>query len=74
MPEDYSDVRKGHSSTGPASASAPRSYTVKKGDSLSKIAREFYGDVQHWTRIYEANRNQIQNPDLIQPGWTLVIP
>jgi nucleoid-associated protein YgaU len=45
-----------------------------KGDSLSKIAKQFYGDAQQWRRIYEANRDQIQNPDLIHPGQTFRVP
>lgn len=75
---DFSDVQSGSSSTAPeAPAPAPqadRTYTVVKGDSLSKIAKRFYGDAQQWRRIYEANRDQIQNPDLIHPGQTFRVP
>ena len=75
---DFSNVVGGSSSTAPAPAgappAAPRSYVVQKGDSLSKIAKHFYGDTAHWRRIYEANRERIKDPDLIQPGWTLIIP
>jgi len=46
-------------------------YEVVKGDSLSKIGQKF-GIA--WKDIYEANRNVISNPDLIQPGWKLKIP
>lgn len=46
-------------------------YTVKKGDSLSKIATH-YGI--KWKDIFEANKDIIKNPDLIQPGWKLKIP
>ena len=49
-------------------------YTVKSGDSLSKIAQQYYGDAKQWRKIYEANKGQISNPDMIQPGWKLVIP
>lgn len=73
---DFSDVESGSSSTAPE-APAPRperTYTVVKGDSLSKIAKRFYGDAQQWRRIYEANRDQIQNPDLIHPGQTFRVP
>jgi nucleoid-associated protein YgaU len=50
-------------------------YTVKKGDSLSKIAKRTYGDAQQWRRIYEANREIIgDNPDLIHPGQALKLP
>jgi nucleoid-associated protein YgaU len=48
-----------------------REYTVVKGDSLSKIG-EKHG--VEWKKIYEANRDQIKDPDLIQPGWKLKIP
>lgn len=46
-------------------------YTVKSGDSLSKIASH-YGI--KWKDIFEANKDVIKNPDLIQPGWKLKIP
>jgi len=69
---DFSDVESGSSST--ASSPAGRSYTVQKGDSLSKIAKREYGDAQQWRRIYEANRDLIPNPDLIYPGQVFRIP
>jgi nucleoid-associated protein YgaU len=69
---DFSDVESGSSSTAPAPSG--RSYTVVKGDSLSKIAKHLYGDAQQWRKIYEANRDQIKNPDLIYPGQTFTIP
>jgi nucleoid-associated protein YgaU len=50
---------------------AEQEYEVVKGDSLSKIGQKF-GIA--WKEIYEANRNLIKNPDLIQPGWKLKIP
>lgn len=68
---DFSDVRSGGSSTAPA---AGRTYTVRKGDSLSKIAREFYGDAGKWKKIHAANSDKIPNPDLIHPGQQLTIP
>jgi len=71
MPEDFSDVQDGSSSTAPGAA---RTYTVKPGDSLSKIAQQYYGDMKKWKDIFEANKDRIENPDLIQPGWTLRIP
>jgi nucleoid-associated protein YgaU len=74
---DFSNVQSGGSST--ARAPDPvlnpgRTYTVEKGDSLSRIAKREYGDAQHWTRIFEANRDTIQNPDLIYPGQILRLP
>ena len=50
---------------------ASREYVVKPGDNLSKIGKQ-YG--VEWKDIYEANRDQIKDPDLIQPGWKLKIP
>ena len=70
-PADFSDVTAGSSSTAPA---ATTSYTVKSGDSLSHIAKHIYGDASKWHQIYDANRDKIKNPDLIQPGWVLKIP
>lgn len=59
----------------PAAASAGnRRYTVKAGDTLSKIAKEHYGDASQWKRIHQANAASIPNPDLIHPGLELVIP
>ena len=51
-----------------------RTYTVAPGDSLSKIAKKFYGAANKWQRIFEANRDTIKNPDLIHPGQVLKIP
>ena len=71
---DFSDVTSGQSSSAPAAPSAATTYTVKAGDSLSKIAKKLYGNASKWHRIYDANRDKIKNPDLIQPGWELTIP
>ncbi len=49
-------------------------YTVKKGDTLWKIAETHYGKGALYTKIVEANNPPITNPDLIQPGWVLRIP
>ena len=61
---------------GPAgSVSAPTgSYTVQKGDTLSKISKQFYGDANKYTKIFEANRPMLTHPDKIYPGQTLRIP
>jgi len=47
---------------------------VKAGDTLSKISREFYGNANQYMRIFEANRNQLNDPDKIRAGQELVIP
>lgn len=73
---DFSNVQSGSSSTAPSPAPTGReqTYTVQPGDSLSKIAKHHYGDAQAWHKIYEANRDQIKDPDMIQPGWKLRLP
>jgi nucleoid-associated protein YgaU len=68
---DFSDVQ-GTSSSAPVADE--RTYTVKPGDSLSKIAQREYGDASEWPRIFEANRATITNPDLIHPGQVLNLP
>jgi nucleoid-associated protein YgaU len=55
-------------------ASGGKRYTVQSGDSLSKIAKQFYGDANAYNRIFEANRNILNDPNKIQPGQELVIP
>ena len=49
-------------------------YTVKSGDSLSKIAKSYYGDAMKYPVIFEANREVIKDPNLIYPGQALRIP
>jgi nucleoid-associated protein YgaU len=51
---------------------AEQEYEVKAGDSLSKIAKNYPGLT--WQKIYEANKDQIKNPDIIHPGQKLKIP
>ena len=57
-----------------ATATAAKTYTVKAGDTLSKIAKEYLGDSNAYMKIFEANRDQLKNPDLIKPGQVLKIP
>jgi nucleoid-associated protein YgaU len=68
---DFSDVSGGGSTTAPVGG---KTYTVKAGDSLSKIAKQFYGDANKWKKIHAANADKIPNPDLIHPGLQLTIP
>ena len=53
---------------------AVREYTIEKGDTLSGIAKKFYGKATDWKKIYEANKTKISNPDLIYPGEKIIIP
>jgi nucleoid-associated protein YgaU len=87
---DFSNVQSGSSSTAPSPAPADQlpqeplpgasggsqqqTHVVASGDTLSKIAKRYYGDANQWRRIYEANQDIIKNPDLIHPGQQLKIP
>jgi nucleoid-associated protein YgaU len=71
---DFSDVESDVSSTAPMEEPAEQTYTVVSGDSLSKISKHFYGDANHWRRIFEANKDEIKDPDDIYPGQNLKIP
>lgn len=57
-----------------AGAAAGRTYTVKSGDTLSGIAKEHLGDASKYTKIFEANRDVLSDPDKIKPGQVLKIP
>jgi nucleoid-associated protein YgaU len=59
---------------GVSGGQSTRTYTVQAGDSLSKISKEFYGNANEYMKIFEANRNQLSNPNEIKPGQRLVIP
>lgn len=49
-------------------------YTVQSGDTLSKIAREHYGDANEYMKIFYANRDKLNDPNMIQVGQELTIP
>jgi LysM repeat protein len=51
-----------------------RMYTVKAGDTLSKISKEVYGSPNEYTKIFNANRDQLSDPDKIKVGQELKIP
>lgn len=68
---DFSNVQGG-SDTVPGGAQ--QTYTVEKGDNLSSISKRFYGKSSYWKQIFEANRDTIENPDLIYPGQTIKLP
>lgn len=72
---DFSNVQ-GSADTVPGNtgATAEQTYTVQKGDTLSHISQQFYGKASRWNRIFEANRDQLDDPDLIKPGQVLKIP
>lgn len=69
---DFSGVSSRVDST--ADIVGEQSYTVQSGDSLSKIAKQHYGDGNAWQQIFDANRDQLDDPDKIRPGQTLRLP
>ena len=68
---EFADVQ-GHSDTVPAGAG--QTYTVKSGDTLSAIAQHHYGKASRWHAIFDANRDQLDDPDKIRPGQVLNLP
>ena len=67
---NYLEVQGGADS----SAGGGQTYTVKSGDNLRKIAKQFYGDEMKWHAIRDANPELATNPDKIQVGQSLTIP
>ena len=59
---------------GGGSGQSGQTYTVKSGDNLSKISKQFYGDPNEYMRIFYANRDKLNDPDRIQVGQQLTIP
>jgi LysM repeat protein len=57
-----------------AAAAAQKTYTVAAGDSLSKIAKQFYGNANDYMKIFEANKDKLTDPNTIKVGQQLVIP
>jgi nucleoid-associated protein YgaU len=65
---------QGAVATGGQSGQGGQTYTVKAGDTLSKISHQFYGDANEYMRIFYANRDKLHDPNKIQVGQQLVIP
>jgi nucleoid-associated protein YgaU len=64
----------GAAAAGAGAASGARTYTVKAGDTLSAIAKAHLGDASAYMKIFEANKDQLSDPDKIKPGQVLRIP
>lgn len=56
------------------SSQGGETYTVKAGDTLSKVSKQFYGNSSEYMRIFYANRDKLRDPDKIQVGQELIIP
>ena len=59
---------------GTSGGAGARTYTVKSGDTLSRIAKDHLGDANAYMRIFDANKDQLTDPDKIKPGQVLKIP
>jgi len=62
------------STTAKAQTFRPQMYTVKPGDTLSKISKQFYGNANDYMRIFNANKDKLKDPDHVQAGQELKIP
>ncbi|MGH9629101.1 MAG: LysM peptidoglycan-binding domain-containing protein [Bryobacteraceae bacterium] len=60
--------------TSAAPSAGGQTYTVKPGDTLTKISEQFYGDTSEYMHIFNANQDKLKDPDKIQPGQVLTIP
>lgn len=64
----------GGGATAEAAKPSSKSYTVKSGDTLSRIAKEHLGDAKDYMKIFNLNKDQLTDPDLIKPGQVLRLP
>src|SRR3546814_13144585 len=69
---DFSNVQSGSGS--PEESIGEQTSTVQRGDTLSHVAKQLYGKASAWHRIFEANRDQLDNPHPIPPPPVLTIP
>ncbi len=67
-------VTGGPAAGGSTAGAAARTYTVKSGDTLSQIAKDHLGSAGAYMKIFEANKDQLSDPDKIKPGQVLKIP
>jgi nucleoid-associated protein YgaU len=72
--EVIADIKATGTGGSAAGSQADQTYTVKAGDTLSKISKQFLGDGNAYMDIFNANRDQLTNPDQIKPGQVLKIP
>jgi nucleoid-associated protein YgaU len=72
--EIVADIKATGAGASAAAGGAGNTYTVKSGDTLSKIAKEHLGDANAYMDIFNANKDQLKDPDKIKPGQVLKIP
>lgn len=68
------DESRAQAATAGGGSQNTQTYTVKSGDTLSKISKQFYGEANEYMQIFYANRDQLRDPDKIQVGQELKIP
>jgi len=68
------DIKATGGGAGASAAASAQTYTVKAGDTLSKIAKEHLGDANAYMKIFNANKDQLADPDKIKPGQVLKMP
>lgn len=73
-PQQSASQQSSAQQVGSTAAGGMQTYTVKAGDSLSKISQQFYGSANEYMKIFEANRDQLKDPNMVHPGQTLKIP
>jgi nucleoid-associated protein YgaU len=74
IPDWRTEIVADVKATGTGASPAESTYTVRPGDTLSKIAKEKLGDANAYNEIFEANRDQLSDPNKIKPGQVLKIP
>jgi nucleoid-associated protein YgaU len=74
IPDWKNDIVADIKVTGGPAAAPAGTYTVKSGDTLSKIAKTHLGDANAYMKIFELNRDQLKDPDVIKPGQVLKLP
>jgi nucleoid-associated protein YgaU len=74
IPDWQKDIVADIKVTPSAAPAAAKTYTVKAGDTLSKIAKEHLGNASAYMKIFELNKDQLSDPDKIKPGQVLRLP
>ncbi len=72
--KDPTPTRSAAPTAGTTGTSGATTYTVQSGDTLSAISKKFYGNANDYMEIFNANRDQLADPDKIKPGQVLKIP
>jgi len=72
--EEAAKIAEARAAAVAAAEAAKKTYVVKPGDSLSKIAKEQLGNASRWPEIFELNKDQIKDPNLIRVGQELKLP